>query len=231
MDQTPKTHSRKKKIVTYSGLFVAACFYVTLIIYIKTTFPNTQVFLQAVSALYETYGYVLVFFGALIESTFLIGLYFPGSAVVLLGAALSKTGILQFPLVILLGTIGLCIGYSINYFLGKHGWFHVLSVIGLEKGIYEAEKRLTKHTYKTIFLGYVNPGTASFISTASGVLKIPFKNFLIVSILSQSFWSLVWGSLAYFFGLPLIELFIQYFGYVIGIGIAILFLKRTWSSK
>lgn len=222
--------SKKQQILTYSGIAVAAVFYISFISFMYIRFRDPKELIQTITELYATYGYYLVFFGALIESTFLIGLYFPGSAIVLLGAATAKSGVLFLPFVILLATVSFSIGFTINYFLGKHGWYHVLAKIGLEGGITEAQKRLKSHRYKTIFLGYFNPGSAAFISTAAGVMKVPIKQFVMASICATLFWNTVWGIIAYTFGLTLVEYFIKYFGFVV-MGFVSLYLLRKYHKE
>lgn len=201
-------------------------FYFTLFLFIRGRIPDAETLLDFIKELYKTYGYYLVFFGALLEGMFLIGLYVPGSTTVLLGASLSKTGVVQYPIVLILATSGLLIAYAINYLLGKYGWHHVLARLGLNKGIDIAKDKLEKHQTKTIFLGYFHPGSASFLSTAAGILKIPFKKFLILSFFAQSLWAILWGSLAYFFGLTMVEFLLKYFVFVLPTIIAIWMVRK-----
>ena len=197
------------------GITLLLSFYVAFFLFVRGRIPDAETIVSFITDLYKTYGYYLVFFGALFEGMFLIGLYVPGSTTVLLGASLSKTGVVQYPIVLILATLGLLISYSINYFLGKYGWHHVLARLGLNKGLDIAKDKLEKHQAKTIFFGYFHPGSASFLSTAAGIIKIPFKKFLILSIFSQCLWAIVWGSLAYFFGLPMVEFLLKYFVFVL----------------
>jgi len=218
--------SFKEKIPETLGITLLLIFYLTFFLFVRGRIPDAETLLDFIKELYKTYGYYLVFFGALLEGMFLIGLYVPGSTTVLLGASLSKTGVVQYPVVLVLATLGLLISYSINYFLGKYGWHHVLARLGLNKGIDVAKDKLEKHQAKTILLGYFHPGSASFLSTAAGILKVPFKKFLILSILSQSLWAFVWGSFAYFFGLPMVEFLLKYFVFVLPTIIAIWMVRK-----
>lgn len=209
------------KLPTIPWPFFFLAVYGVIVIILRLNIPDSETLLSLIKDLYGRYGYYLIFIGALFEAMFLITLYVPGSAVILLGAAISKTGIIQFPLALLVAVCGLLIGYSINYILGKYGWYHVLLQIGLEKGIEMAKKRLEKHQTKTILLGYFHPSGASILSTAAGVLKIPFRKFISLSFIAQVFWAILWGSLAYSFGLPLVEFFIKYFSYVVILGVVV----------
>lgn len=192
-------------------LFMVIGIYASIIIFLRGKIPDAATIIKIIEELYKTYGYTIVFIGGILEGLFLIGNYVPGSAVIFLGSALSKTGLLQFPIVIIVGVIGLNIGYVANYFLGKYGWYHVLAKFGLEKQIEYTKKKLTDNYIKTISIGYFSITTAAFVSTAAGITHMPFLRFLTLSIAAQTFWSLVWGGIAYYFGVPLIEFVLKYF--------------------
>lgn len=209
---------------------VVIIFLVGLAIF-KGRIPPPEHILDWLTSFYKQYGYIAVFVSALLEGSFPVGLYVPGSTAILLGAALSKTGTLQFPIVIALATIGFVIAQSVNYFLGRFGFYHVLARLGLERGIVLAEHKLQHHRIKTLFLGYFHPGSASFLSTAAGVIKMPFWEFLLISFLSQLLWSLIWGTLAYIVGVPLVEFVVKYFTIVVIIGVSIWFGIRYWKRK
>lgn len=210
------------KIICPVGLFV---FYFTVALFIRSKFSDMPSFITVIQGVYVSVGYPLIFFGAVLESIFLVGLFVPGSVVLLMGAALSRLGIVEYPIVFILGTSGLLFGYSLNYFLGKYGWYHVLSFFGLSKGIETGKEKLKKHGLRTILWGYFIPGSASLLSTAAGILNMNFKQFLTISIFAQSFWSLLWGTIAYFFGIQIVEFIVKYFIFVL-LGIAVL-----WGAK
>ena len=106
------------KVTTLFGPFVLLVFYVCVIFFIYRVLPRPEMLLGILIDLYKQYGYAIVLIGAFLEGLFLVGMYVPGSTVVLLGAALSKTGVLSFPITIGLGVAGLVAGYIVNYFLG-----------------------------------------------------------------------------------------------------------------
>lgn len=221
-----RNSSQNGKVSELMGIFILIGFYIGFIVVVRGKIPDAQTLLSLISELYKNYGYYLIFFGALLEATFLISLYLPGSTVVLLGAALSRTGAIQFPIVLSLAMLGFVIGYTINYVLGKYGWYHILTRFGFKKGIDVAKSKLESHRNKTILIGYFHPSSASFLSTAAGILKMPFYKFLMLSITAQLFWGILWGSLAYIFGLVLVELFMKYFGFVVAGVVVIWFLKK-----
>ncbi len=217
---------RKKKITLIIQVIVVFIIYLLTLIYLRRQIPEAPQLIQRIGAFYGKYGYDMIFLGALLEGTFMVGFYVPGSLIVLLGAVLARSGIVFFPLVILFGTLGLIIGYVINYLLGRFGWHHIVEGVGLGKSIRAAENIIIKHQNSALFWGYMMPSSASFLSTAAGILKVDFKKFLIQSITTQLFWSLLWGGLAYIFGMPFVELFLAYFGFVAIVGLLLFVVKK-----
>jgi membrane protein DedA with SNARE-associated domain len=214
---TEKINDAPQKI---SPLTIALfAFYFLVIVIIRWKVPSAEKVIAYITDLYQQYGYAIVFVSGILEALFLIGLYFPGSVAILLGAVVARSGVVSLPLIIVIGTLGMLIGYTVNYFMGKYGWYHVLSQFGLEKSLVEAEKNLKKHGIKAITLGYISPNTGSLISTAAGVMKMPFGKFLLLSAFCQLFWSSVWGTVAYLIGNVFVEIFLKYFTFVVWIAI------------
>jgi membrane protein DedA with SNARE-associated domain len=220
-----KKFTRKKIILGIQVVIVFLIYSLTLI-YLRRHIPEAPQLVQRIEGFYGQYGYDMIFLGALLEGTFMVGFYVPGSFIVLLGAVLAKSGIVSFPLVILFGTLGLLLGYIINFMLGRFGWYHIVEGVGLGKSIKSAEDTIKKHQKYALFWGYMMPSTASFLSTAAGILKVDFKKFLLQSLLTQLFWSLLWGGLAFVFGMPFVELFLAYFGFLALIGFLLFIVKK-----
>jgi len=193
--------------------------------------PPADQIVRTISGFYERFGYPFIFVSGILESLFMIGFYFPGSAAILLGAALARTGVVFLPFIIFFGTAGIMLGYIVNYFLGKYGWYKVLSRFGLEKGIEVAQDKLEKHGPKAFFVGYLSPNSASLLSTAAGVTGYPFVKFLLYSLISQIFWSSVWGVIAFLFGEIFINLFLKYAQFVVVIIIGIFLVREFWKKR
>ncbi len=221
----------KKRLILYSQISFFVLIYFIIFIIFRNKIPDFSKMIDVAGSIYETYGYILIFLGALIEGTFIVGFYIPGSFIVFLGVSLARMGITSFPLVIFLGTAGFCIGYSINYILGRFGWYKIIEWIGFEKQIVETKDKLKHHFNTALFWGYMMPSTGSILSTVSGIMKIPFKGFVIKTVLIQTFWSLVLGGLAYLFGMTFIHLFLVYFGTIALIGMGVYLFNKTHEKK
>jgi membrane-associated protein len=217
---------RKLKPIHYIQLAAIVGIYVLIMFLARKYIVDAPTLIAHLKNLYDTYGYALILAGAFLEGMFIVGLYLPGSLVVLLGAALAKTGVVSFPIVIILAVIGFNLGYCFNYLMGRYGWYRVVERFGFKKQIDHAKAKLEKYEVMALLFGYALPSAASFLTTAAGMLHFPFKRFLIASLLIQTGWSLLWGTLAYTLGLTFVEYFIQYFGFVVVIGMAIYFYKK-----
>ncbi len=226
-----KALSGRKKIGLLLVLILAALIYVAIFILYRNKIHDLSRFFGKIEQIYSAYGYYLIFFGAMIEATFILGFYIPGSFIVLLGVSLARLGITSFPLVILFGTLGFSSGYLFNYYLGRFGWYHIIESFGFEKQINEAKANLHRHYNVALFWGYMMSNTGSMLSTASGILKVPFKEFALKTMLIQLFWSLALGGLAFIFGLTFIKMFVVYFGTIAFISMILFLLNNAYKRK
>src|SRR6185437_5417329 len=83
--------------------------------------------------LYDQYGYLIVFLGALGENTALLGLILPGGTLALLGAFYARQGTLNIFWVIFFAWIGTVLGYHVDYFIGRFFLGRVLGRWGTSK--------------------------------------------------------------------------------------------------
>lgn len=227
-----KDQSLKKRVQFFLEILAAFACYTIILLVVRNAIPDAPQIIQQIETVYGNYGYDLVFWGALLEGTFIVGFYIPGSFMVLLGAALAREGVISFPLVILFGTLGLTLGYAINYGLGRFGWYRILARFGFGSKLSNAKKSLQEYEQEAVFFGYMMPSTASFLSTAAGTLRLPFDQFMLQSFVVQGYWSSLWGLLAFTFGLSFIEAFLQYFGFIALAGfVAFLFKKHRARKK
>lgn len=166
--------------------------------------PEAQL-IEVVRGYFSHYGLITVFVAALIESMLLIGVYLPGGLVIFLGVILSAGNPRQAIFSVLMTIAGFAIGYTVNYFLGKYGWYKLLVKFGLSSSLETAKVQFEKHGYVAVFMSYWQPNLGACISTAAGILKAPFRRFVIVSIIATILWSVFWGALAYFLGVKVLD--------------------------
>ena len=83
--------------------------------------PPSNEMIDIASSYIAKYGLIVVLIGSLLETILFVGFYFPGSLIIFLGVALSPDPPSAF-LAVLSISVGMLLGYTFNYLLGKHGW-------------------------------------------------------------------------------------------------------------
>lgn len=182
-------------------------------------FFNQNDLINYLSVFYSRYGALILFFSGIIEGLVLIGLYYPGSTIILLGATLAGAKIISLPEVVLWASLGLLAAYAINYWFGFNGGEKILARSGLYEPLEKAKSQAEKS--KLIYLwSTVHPNVAAIMSVVLGTMKVNFLKFITLSTLGQFFWSTFWGIIFYFFGMVLLGKI----AFVVGTLIAILFI-------
>ena len=191
-------HSTKKLL----GLSVAM-FGILLALYaawILLDLPREETLIPIANEFFQRYGLITVLISATLEGLLLVGWYFPGSLVIVLGLILAGHDVLRLAQVATMAATGLCTAYLINFFVGKYGWFRLLLALGLKEPLEKAQSRLAKYGVGAIFATYWQANLASLTSTAAGVLRLPFVTFLLASIGATVLWITFWSTLIYFLG-------------------------------
>lgn len=182
------------------------CLFLLLILIWKVLkLPSDEVLIEMVKGYFLTYGLITVLLASIIEGMLLVGVYLPGGMVIFLGVITASGNPRQAFLSVLMTIIGLSIAYTINYFLGKYGWYKVLMRFGLSSSLQKAENDFNKYGYKAIFMSYWQPNFAALTSTGAGISNANFKKFFIYSSIATILWSAFWGTLAYFLGQKILD--------------------------
>ena len=182
---------------------------------------------------FERYGLLIIFISAFIEGVLLLGQYYPGGLVIFLGVISSGGNVERVVAVVSTVSLAFIIAYSINWMLGKHGWYKLFLKFGLGKTLETAKDKLGKHEFNAIMLSYWEPNLASVTATAAGILQIPFRRFFSHSAIGVIVWNAFWGILVASLGANALKLMgikwvlIVFFGWV-----AILLLKHyVWDRR
>jgi len=177
-------------------------------------FPSASEIIDTARTLFDIYGYWFILFGATIEGLLFVTIYFPGSTVIGLGAVFARTGDLSLPLVIAAGALGLQIGLTVDYLLGRYGWYHLLVRLGLEGSLAKWQDRVEKYGLLAMGTAYLIPTTAALLATSAGILRVPFWKFLPASSVVITIWVAVVCIAAYLVGEELVRVLSRFFWYV-----------------
>jgi len=151
---------------------------------------------------FHAIGYWAALFIALLETTIGIGLFLPGSSILLFMGALAAKGYFDLGDLIWFAIAGAVIGDNINYFLGKRygskifaNGFWVIKPAHFEKG----KDFFKRHGPKSVFIGRFIPSVKEVIPLIAGTFGMKRLPFVVWNVLGAIGWSLVWILPGYFF--------------------------------
>lgn len=194
--------------------------------------PTDDQLLIIVRDWFARYGLWIVFISALIEGFLLLGQYFPGGFIIFLGVISAGKDIPRAMEVVSVVCISFFIAYSLNYLVGKYGWYKLLAKFGLIGSVERSKEKLTKQGLNAIFFTYWEPNLASLTATAAGILGIPFKKFSLYSAIGIVLWNIFWGTLVYVLGESALKIAgLKWVLIIFGIWIGIILFKKYVLDK
>ena len=170
--------------------------------------------------LYDQYGYLIVFLGALGENTALLGLALPGGTLALLGAFYARQGTLNLAWVIFFAWMGTVLGYHADYLLGRFALGKVMlrwgdSRLGkrmrLAGRLRLGRRMLAKYGGRAILLSHIVGHIRSFVALSAGATRMSYRRFLSFELVAALLWNTAFCLIGYAAGaeyeriLPIIE--------------------------
>lgn len=165
----------------------------------------TERILEIVSLL-GSWGYLIIFLAAFLESSAFLGLFVPGESIVIIAGVLSSQGYLDLGdsiAVISLGAVlGDSTGYALGHILGRgyferHGRLFFISARHIEK----ADEYFRAHGGKTVFFGRFVGFLRAMAPFAAGISRMPYGRFFAYNLAGGVLWAASFTLLGYFFGL------------------------------
>ncbi len=145
--------------------------------------------------------YLLLFASAIIENLFPP---IPGDTITVFGAFLVGKGILSFPLVYAVTTLGSTIGFMIlfyiGYFLEREFFMKKDFAVFSAKSIVSAEKWFEKYGYFVVLGNRFLPGIRSVVSIAAGITVLSPRRVFLLSLISAALWNFAWIYAGYTLG-------------------------------
>jgi membrane protein DedA with SNARE-associated domain len=182
-------------------LIVLSCFLLIGLTWKLFNFPSQQELIPIIKFYFDTYGIILVFIAAILESAFIIGMYAPGGTIIFLGVILSGGNPYQAILVVLSVIAGFLIGFTIDFYIGKFGWYRLFLRFGFESALEKTKAKIQKYGLSVPWIGYHNPDLGSFLATSYGILRFSYKRFLLITVFPVIAWCIFWGVIAYLLGM------------------------------
>jgi membrane protein DedA with SNARE-associated domain len=150
--------------------------------------------------LIEHYGYVVIFFGVMLESA---GIPLPGETILIASGALAHQGVLDFGDALFFGALGAVIGDQFGYWLGRLGgrpfvlrWGRYVFVTPERLG--RAEGFFARQGGRAVFLARFVSGLRVFGALVAGTSHMPWGRFALYNALGGTVWATAVVSLGYF---------------------------------
>jgi membrane protein DedA with SNARE-associated domain len=146
------------------------------------------------------YGYLVVFFGVMLESA---GVPLPGETVLITAGVMVHRGVLSFGDALFFGILGAVVGDQIGYWVGRRGGR--LFVLRWGKYVFITPERLgraegffERHGGSAVFLARFITGLRVFGALVAGISRMPWGKFAIYNLLGGTVWAAAAVSLGYF---------------------------------
>jgi undecaprenyl-diphosphatase len=147
--------------------------------------------MERVLSLIEHYGYLVVFFGVMIEST---GVPLPGETILLASGFLAQQGHLDIGDAIVFGILGAVVGDQIGYWAGRKGgrpfvlqWGRYVRITPERLGAGEAF--FARHGGKAVFLARFFAGFRVFGALVAGISRMHWRTFAFYNALGGVVWA------------------------------------------
>ncbi len=158
--------------------------------------------LETIQTLAHQYGYLVIFFGIMLENA---GIPLPGETITLVGGFLAGSGELSYALVLLSAVSGAIIGDSCGYWVGRWGGMAVLENVGKffrlpPDEIVKARDKFSGNADRAVFFGRFIALLRVFAGPMAGLTGMPYPRFLFFNAMGAIAWGTIMTSLAYFAG-------------------------------
>lgn len=162
--------------------------------------PPEQRVIEIARDYFSRYGLAIIIVSSFIEGLLIVGLYFPGSMVFFLGLLAAGNDPLRAAQVACFAITGIWTAYVVNFYIGRFGWYHAFTAVGLKDSLESAKQKLDRNGVSTIAMTFWHPNVGAVVATAAGVLHFRTSVFLPASLLAVVFWLSFWSVVVFWLG-------------------------------
>ena len=161
-----------------------------------------QITLDYLVLLVDKIGYLGIFIGMFLESTFVP---IPSEIIMLPAGIAAAEGRFNLYLIIFIGILGNLLGAIFNYYLAIYCGRKIILKIGKyffikEQTITNIEIFFAKHGAISTFTGRLIPGVRHYISLPAGIAKMHFGKFCLYTAAGSSLWVTILTYLGFLMG-------------------------------
>lgn len=139
----------------------------------------------------ESYGYLFIFFGAMLQG---LGLPLPAQTILVTAGVMAGQGVLNPYYVVVFGLVGAVAGSQAGYCVGRRGGRSFVLKVGKYVGITSArldrsERFFSHHGQRAALVARFVPVFKTFDYVAAGVVKMPYAVFLRNDAIGTAVWT------------------------------------------
>ena len=147
--------------------------------------------IETLIALIKNYGYLAI----------LIGTFFEGETILILGGFAAHMGFLELPWVIVSALVGSFSGDQLFYYIGRYYGPKVIARrLSWQQNAEKVYKHLHRHKNLLIFFFRFFYGLRNVTPFVVGAANIPRLRFLTLNLIGAIVWAISFGSAGYLFG-------------------------------
>jgi membrane protein DedA with SNARE-associated domain len=161
--------------------------------------PSANEFILIMQTGFENYGLLFLLVGLMLEGLFVFGLYFPGSAIAIMAVITLGRTYHDVFLVIVVGVVAMLAITTVNYLLGKYGYYKVLEKLGAKGSIERMGNRFRKNEKGVIFLFSSSPNSLAICSIYAGIVRTHFITYMKWVGMCLLFWISLVSALVFIF--------------------------------
>lgn len=148
------------------------------------------------------WAYALLFAFSFGESIAVVGILVPGATFVVIFGFLVAQGLYDFGDAVVIASIGAILGDVLSFVLGRRGIDPAKRFPKLfsQATVDRAEAFMHKNGVAGVFLGRFIGPLRPFIPFVAGALKMPWRRFMVMNVLSGVLWAASYLAIGFFFG-------------------------------
>lgn len=154
--------------------------------------PSATDLLNLAEFLFEKWGLWILFIGAFLENSVILGFLFPGVTIIVFSGFVVRTTGGDLALIVVLATLGAFLGDNLDYFIGKKLGSVLETKPLFARPVSAVEPFLEKHGIYAVFAGRFSGWSRAWVALTCGITKFSYLKFAVVSFFSALVWVSAW---------------------------------------
>lgn len=151
--------------------------------------PGPEALISLFENAYRNQPVLVILLGAFLETTFMVGLYLPGSFVIFLAVYFSRAGGPTIPEIIVLSGIGVFSALAANYAIGRFGLARFFRWLGADLAV-DNMRSFMQHRRGLLvtFLTGAHPNFIGIAMVVNGIARVPSHRALATAAAAVAVW-------------------------------------------